>query len=424
MKELTAVVLGYGDRGGSYAVYAAKHPEELDIVAIAEPGDARREHAQKLHNLSDDMVFTDWKQIAEMPKFADFAIIATQDKMHTEPALAMIEKGYNLLLEKPMAPTPEECKIITEAAEKKGVKVVVCHVLRYTPFWRKLKDIIDDGEIGEIMSIIHMENVGNLHQSHSFVRGNWRRKDESTPMILAKCCHDTDILQWLIGKPCKKVHSFGSLTHFTKENKPEGAPARCTDGCPHVDTCFYDAVWQYCECQEWDSIYRRKMVTNKPEPTIEDVMEALKTGPYGRCVYDCDNDVVDHQVVNMEFEGGCTVSFTMSAFNKGARDIRIFGTKGEIIASMEENKISIFSFATRETKEYQLEKMGLNIDSGHGGGDEGIMRELISYFNGEEPSKSINSARTSYLNHLISFAAEDSRLSNTVIDIDEYAEAL
>ena len=200
MNKVKAIIFGYGSRGESYAKYAIDHPEELEIVAVADPVDAKRETAKKRHNLSEDQLYADWKEIASKPQMADFAIIAMQDKMHYEPALAMIEKGYHLLLEKPMAPTAAECKQITEAAEKKGVKVVVCHVLRFTKFWYKLKDMIDNGDVGEIMSIIHMERVGNVHQSHSYVRGNWRREDESSPMIMAKSCHDKYILQWLIGK--------------------------------------------------------------------------------------------------------------------------------------------------------------------------------------------------------------------------------
>ena len=277
MKKLTAVVLGYGMRGSTYAKYAIDHPEEIEIVSIAEPVDNKRKNAQKLHNIPDELAFTDWKQIADKPKMADFAIIAMQDNMHYEPALACIEKGYNLLLEKPMAPTAKECKEITRAAEKKGVKVIVCHVLRFTSFFCALKDIIDSGEIGDVMSVVHMENVGNIHQSHSFVRGNWRNTEESAPMILAKSCHDTDILQWLVGKECKKVQSFGSLTHFNSANRPEGAPDYCIQGCPKADECFYNAVKLYYDDKE--NMWFRKVCTDKVDPTDEDVLKAIQTGP-------------------------------------------------------------------------------------------------------------------------------------------------
>ncbi len=420
MKKLTAVILGYGMRGQAYAKYSVDHPEELEIVAVAEPVEDKLNLAKRQHNLLEDKCFTTWEQLADLPKIADFAVISMQDNMHCEQSLKMIEKGYNLLLEKPMAPTAHECKLISEAAEKKGVKIIVCHVLRFTQFFCKIKDIIDNGDLGDIMSMVHMENVNDLHQSHSFVRGNWRNSKESAPMILAKSCHDTDIIQWLIGKPCKKVQSFGSLTHFTKENRPEGAPDYCVQGCPKADECLYNAVKLYYD--DKDNLWFRGVATNKVLPTDEEVMEAITTGPYGRCVYACDNDVVDHQVVNMEFEGGTTVSFSMNAFNKGGRFIRIFGTMGELYGDMDENTIEVFSFKTREFTNYNLNKIGHDITSGHGGGDTGIMVDLMKYFGEDEQSKSICNINTSYMNHLICFAAEESRLNGTVIDLEKFAE--
>ena len=318
MKKLTAVVLGYGMRGSTYARYATDHPDEVEIVAIADPVENKRAYAKEKHNLPDDMLFTDWKDVAKLPKLADFAIIAMQDNMHYEPALACIEKGYNILLEKPMAPTARECREISEAAEKKGVKVIVCHVLRFTQFFCALKDLLDGGKIGEVMSIVHMENVGNTHQSHSFVRGNWRNSEESCPMILAKSCHDTDILQWLVGKKCRKVQSFGGLDHFNAAHRPEGAPDYCIQGCPHGETCFYNAVKLYYDDKD-NAWFRGVAANTATNPSDEAVKEAITHGPYGRCVYACDNDVVDHQIVNMEFEGGTTVTFSMNCFNKGGR---------------------------------------------------------------------------------------------------------
>ena len=423
MSKLKAIVLGFGGRGSSYAKYAIEHPEELEIVAVAEPLEAKRMSAKKLHNLSDEQLFADWKEIAALPKMADFVMITTQDAMHYEPALAMIEKGYHLLLEKPMAPTALECKEITEAAEKKGVKVVVCHVLRFTKFWYQLKEMIDNGDVGEVMSVIHMEKVGNLHQSHSYVRGNWRREDESAPMIMAKSCHDMDILQWLIGKDCRQVQSFGSLTHFTKANQPEGAPDYCVKGCPVADTCPYNAEKLYYD--DKDNLWFRSVATNKVEmPTDEEVWEAISSGPYGRCVYACDNDVVDHQVVNMEFEGGCTATFTMNAFNEGGRNIRIFGTKGEIVADMEAGTIRLYSFETKKTTNYDVDAVDGEIPGGHGGGDTGIMIDMVKYVSGDVTSKSVCALRDSYLSHLICFAAEESRAKNVVVDLQEYSKEL
>lgn len=422
MKTLTAVVIGFGARGSTYAAYAWDHPEELKIVAVAEKMPVRQETAKKRHGLSDDQIYSDWHDLANQPRMADFAIIATQDNMHFEPAMAMIDKGYNLLLEKPMAPTPEACKAITEAAERKGVKVIVCHVLRFTKFWAAVKNLIDDDAIGNVMSMVHMENVGNEHYSHSYVRGNWRNTKESSCMLIAKSCHDMDLIRWLIGKKCKQVQSFGSLTYFSAANKPEGAPDRCMDGCPAAETCVYNAVKIYCDNK--DNWFRIVAAGTVDQPTDEEVEAAIASGPYGRCVFACDNDVVDHQVVNMEFEDGCTATFSMTPFNLGGRFIHIFGTKGELIGNMEDCTIDLFSFDTRKTTHYTTEQIGSSIASGHGGGDTGIMIDLLTYLRGEGRSKSICEVRTSYENHLIGFAAEESRVRNQIINIEDYAEKL
>ncbi len=423
MKKISAVVVGFGGRGAMYARYALEHPEELEILAVADPNPVRLGTAKERHNLPHDRLFTTWEDLAAQPKMADFAIIATQDNMHYAPALALIEKGYHLLLEKPMAPTAKECKDITEAAERKGVKVVVCHVLRFTNLWRSIKKAIDDDRLGKVMSIIAMENVGNLHQSHSFVRGDWRNTAESTCMIMAKCCHDMDILNWLLGSKCTHVQSFGSRSHFRPENRPEGAPDRCIEGCPHGETCYYNAVKIYLEDKKnlW---FRRTAAKTINMPTDEQVEEALKTGWYGRCVYACDNDVVDHQVVNMQFDDGCTVSFTMNAFNAGGRCIRVFGTKGELVYEPGAEVLKIYPFATRQWEDIPFKGVGNDITSGHGGGDTGIMIDLLAMLRGEEPSKSICEVHTSYESHLIGFAAEQARLENRVVSLEEFDKSV
>ena len=419
MKKITAIVAGYGGRGAAYAQYATEHPELMQVVAVAEPHEGRRQTAKERHNLSDDRLFVTWEDLAAQPKMADFAIIGTQDNMHFGPAMALIEKGYHLLLEKPMAPTPEECKTIAEAAKAKGVHVVVCHVLRYTQFWRSIKSIIDSGKLGKIMSVIHMENVGHLHQSHSFVRGHWRNSKESNCMILAKSCHDMDLLQWLVGQKCEKVHSFGSLSHFCPENQPQGAPDRCTDGCPFAETCHYNAIKLYYDDKE--NLWFRGAATHSlGRPTDEEVMHALKNGPYGRCVYKCDNDVVDHQVVNLEFADGCTASFTMNAFNEGGRFIRIFGTEGELVSGKNQDQLEVFSFATKAWETVDISVHGNDVTSGHGGGDTGIMEAVLGLLRGETPCNSLGDVQTSYENHLIAFAAEKARVEGTVVTLDEF----
>ena len=425
MKKLSLILIGGGDRGSSYLKSLQIRPECFELVAIAEPVKEKREYLRDLYNVPDEMCFESYDKLLELPKIADVAMICTQDKMHYEPAMLAIEKKYDLLLEKPVAPTPEECFKICEAAIRNNVKVLVCHVLRYTPFYKKVKEFISKGSIGDIVNIVHTEGVGNVHMSHSFVRGNWRKTDESAPMILAKCCHDTDLLQWLVGEPCTKVHSFGTRAFFRKENAPEGAVKRCTDSCPHKDECFYYAPDLY-KIDTAEVQHFRAIAANKFNPTDDEVDEILKTSPYGRCVYYCDNDVVDHQVVNMQFGENKHATLTMSAFNKGGRVTTFMGTKGELRADMENQSLEFYDFATRETVQIYTPdaEFDQSIAGGHGGGDSGIMQDLYDYIVKNNPSDSISDITVSCLSHLICFAAEESRLNNTVVDMDDFTNML
>ena len=418
MKKLKVIVIGLGSRGTTYTKHGFEACPEFELVGIADPDPERRNHVKNLCNLDESVCFENWEDILALPKFADAAIIATQDKMHFEPAMKAIELGYHLLLEKPAAPTPEECFKIADAANKKGVHVIVCHVLRFTPFFRTLKKIIDDVKIGKIMNIVHTEGVGNIHQSHSYVRGNWHKEADSSPMLLAKSCHDIDILQWLLGEKCTRVHSFGSLSHFCAANKPEGAPEFCAQGCPVESECPYSALKIYA-CEK--SSYIRR-ASKKHNPTEEDVRRVLFETNYGRCVYQCDNDVVDHQVVNLEYESGATVSFTMSAFNKGGRKIHIMGTKGEIYAGMADPAVTLYEFETGKKSEILVADAVADeeITGGHGGGDRGIMRSFCQYLCGTYTGNSVTEITTSIENHLVTFAAEQSRREGTVVTIDEY----
>lgn len=419
MAKNKVIVIGCGSRGKKYSdVMADLYGDDFEVVAVAEPVDDRREYMRKKHGIPENMCFTTWEPLLALPKMADVALIATMDRDHYAPAMKAIELGYNLLLEKPIAPTPEECRSIQRAAEEKGVFVLVCHVLRFTSFFCALKDIIDSGEIGRVMSVQHIEGVGDVHQTHSFVRGNWGNSERSSCMILQKTCHDMDILAWLIGKKCDAVQSFGSLSYFTRENAPEGAPERCIEGCPHSDSCPYDAVKLYLES---DSGWFRCASTKKVNPTDEDVESAIRNTQYGKCVYKCDNDVVDHQTVNMRFGDVC-VDFCMSAFTKGGRVLRIMGTKGEINATMSGNKIEVFSFLTRKTRQHDCSTVTTSegITGGHGGGDEGIVYALRELLSGRV-SKSVCSVGESCDNHMISFAAEESRLNGgELINMNEF----
>lgn len=420
MKKLKIALIGAGGRGKAYTDAMIKYPDKYQLIAVAEPVKEKRDYIQQLHNISEENCFESWEEFLKLPKMADVVLICTQDKDHYVPAMEAIRKKYDLLLEKPVTPNPRQCMEIANEAEKYGVKVIVCHVLRYTKFYKTIKKCITSGALGEIMNINHTEGVGNIHYSHSYTRGNWRKEAEAAPMILAKSCHDVDLVQWLIGEACTSIQSYGTLSHFCNENAPKDAPDYCMNGCPHKDDCFYYApelykpdAWAWC---------LKHVVADKFDPTYEEVLKALEKGPYGRCVYKCDNDVVDHQIVNMKFGEDKYVCFTMSAFNKEGRTTTIMGTKGQLISSMADSSIELYDFATQNTITVMSPDADFDntINGGHGGGDEGIIIDLYEYIANNNPSESISDIFESCRNHLICFAAEKSRAENSVVDMGQY----
>ena len=422
MKKLKVILIGAGDRGMRYTNIMKDMPEKYEVIAVAEPIENRREFVKEKHSIPDDMCFTDWNPLLEKGKIADLCLIATMDRDHFAPAMKAIELGYDVMLEKPIAPTQEQCTAIHKAAKEKGVKVIICTVLRYSEVFNCLKRIIDEGRVGKIMSINHEECVGFLHQSHSFVRGNWGNSERSSNMLLQKSCHDIDILQWLLGKKCKKVQSFGTLSYFTEENAPEGAPEYCYQGCPEADTCPFNAIKVYYDDKE--NGWFRGAATKHVYHTDEMVEKAIKETQYGKCVFRCDNDVVDHQTVNMLFEDNVTVTFSMNAFNAGGRHIHIMGTKGEIRAALDSGSpITVYTHATKQSEEFDIYGTD-GVVGGHGGGDGGIVATVYDYLIGEYTGNSIPDISESYYNHSIVFAAEKSREENSVVDFAEYFSQL
>lgn len=424
MKKLKVILIGAGGRGRGYTDLMAEIPDKYEIVAVAEPIECRRNYIRDKHNVPENMCFPTWEPLLAMDKFADVAMVCTMDRDHYAPTMAAIEKGYDMLLEKPVAPTPEQCIAMANAAKEKGVKILVCHVLRYTFYFRKLKELIDNGTIGRVMSIQADECVGNVHQSHSFVRGNWRNEQESSFMLLQKCCHDMDVLQWLLGKKCTKAHSFGSLTYFNSDNAPEGSTEYCYN-CPCKDECYYDAAKIY-NINNTESAWMLKRATDELDASQSSIDHMLRTTDFGKCVFRSNNNVVDHQVVNLEFEDGATVSFSMNAFNEGGRHIRINGTKGELVGDAGTSEIDFYDFATRKhTLIKAMENAcGDSIATGHGGGDGGIILDLYKYLTGEIGAEGLSEIGISAENHMIAFAAEHSRLTGTVVDVDEFVKSL
>ena len=416
---ITAIMIGAGQRGHEvYGAYRNGHTDRLTFVAVAEPNKARRERFAKEQNIPRENCFSTWEDLLEKDVMADCAFVCTQDRMHTKTAKLAMEKGYNVVLEKPMAPTAQECIELGEYSEKYNKSLNVCHVLRYSEFFTTIQGFIVEGLLGEIVNIRHAENVSFWHQAHSFVRGNWRNSQETTPMVLQKTCHDMDILSWLIGKPCKKVSSFGGIHEFTIDKKPLLAPNRCTDGCPHSKECLYNAEDFYLgENTAWP------VSVISEDTSVEARRKALENGPYGRCVYACDNDVVDHQVTNLEFEGGITASLTMTAFtNDCTRYIEIMGTKGCLRAEMNKfgeksnaNEIFLTDFKTGETTVHYAKDKGLM--NGHEGADVLMTDNFVTQIENQELD-GLTSAKHSIESHLMSIAAEKSRLEGIVVEID------
>ena len=429
MREVTAIIIGAGDRGLGYAEFGVKNPGQMKIVGVAEPRKDRREKVAAWYNIPEDMCFDDYNPLLAKGKVADMAIIATQDNMHYDPTMRAIDLGYDILLEKPIAPTLDECIEIAKAADDKGVIFSLCYVLRYTQFYRKIKEIIDSGKIGRLINIQHIENIGFWHYVHAFVRGHWRNSEESCPMILAKCCHDMDILNYLVGANPAKVSSFGDLTYFKEENAPAGSTDRCTDNCELRDGCPYSAARLYLREENPENVgWPADVVT--PDKTLEGRIKALETGRYGKCAWRSDNNVADNQVCVMNYENGVNVSFTASAFSRHiSRETKVMGSHGEIVGHLGEDGAIIdlsefkqFNFAGAVGAQAAKERvMSIRVEDmhGHGGGDMVLMKDFVDLVRDRDPAL-ISAAKNTIMSHVLAFAAEKSRLENRVVNIDEY----
>lgn len=405
MKKIA--ILGYGGRGYNYAKICSRMTTDYEVVAVIDNSNDKLELARRMSKLNDSQLFSSLDSFLESPKIAEWLFVCTQDKDHKEHTIKALKKGYNILLEKPVACTPEDCIEIERTAKQLHREVAVCHVLRYSVYYEKIKEVIDNGILGQIVAIDQVENVGFWHQAHSFVRGDWRRKDESTPMILAKCCHDLDIAVYLANSKCRQVMSQGQLNYFKKENAPEGATEYCLGGCKAKETCPYDCEKLYVKPLK----HKPKSIIKNAWPqsrlmsdsivTVPKLYDAMKTTRYGKCVFFSDNDVVDYQVTTMLFENGINSTLTMTAFSGPSyRETRIRGSLGELVCDMSRSEIVLHQFGKKK-KKIKIE----NRLDGHGNGD----KRLIEYLSEDKLKTDIS---LSIESHLIGFAAEESRLNN------------
>lgn len=412
-------ILGLGSRGATtYGDYLITL-NDVKISAICDIDKDKLNFYQNKYHVEKKDCFLNSEDFFKAGKLADILIIATMDQDHYSQAMKALDLKYHLLLEKPIALNLKQCLDIENKALKNNLYVVVCHVLRYSLFYKKIKEIVNSKILGNIININTTENVGYWHQAHSFVRGNWNNSNKTSPMILQKCCHDFDILNWIIDKKPLNVSSFGSLSLFKKENVPKDSSNYCYD-CKIQNNCPYNAVKYYVDSIKNDKDLGWPYDVVVLNPTKDKVLAAIKNGPYGRCVYKCDNNVVDHQIVNIQYEDNITATHTMCAFSKDCyRDIKIFATRGDLIANTLNNTIIYHTFV--DNKEFVIDVSKLTDDlSGHMGGDKLMINELLKLIN-KETSQLDSSIEKSVLSHVIAFAAEESRINKgVVINLNEF----
>jgi predicted dehydrogenase len=411
-QPVSFLVLGCGGRGRNFMSWCERNPKLGRVVAIAEPDAARRETLATIHGIPPERQFESWETALAVPKLADAVINTLMDRLHHASSLAALKLGYHMLLEKPMATSLEECMAIEGAARASGKHVAVCHSSRYSPVYSETKRILDSGAIGRLISFDQLEGVDPIHQSHSFVRGNWGNSERSTFMLLAKSCHDIDVFAWLVGRRCRKVSSFGALTFFRPESAPPGAGLRCTS-CRIERDCMYSALKIYhSPATHWYAGHAG--LAKQPS---EYVLQQLETGPYGKCVWHTDNDVVDHQVVNFLFDDDVTGTFTMTAFAPHGRRLRLNGTLGYLTTNTEDLRIDVVRFADGATTSVAIPPRA----GSHGGSDDVLMRNFVDSILQNDPSLILTDATESLASHRIVFAAETSRLSGEMIDLEAFA---
>ena len=406
---MKCVLIGAGSRGMLYARWAKAHG--VDTVAVAEVRPDRLQQAGEELQIPQARLFSAADHLFACGKLADTAIVASLDKAHFGHVMAALDAGYDVLLEKPISPSAWECLEVERRALALGRKVTVCHVLRYHALIAAIREILDSGELGRVVNIKHTENVGNWHMAHSFVRGNWHSSAETAPIILAKSCHDMDLLLWFTKAHCKRIAAFGSLDYFRRENAPAGSAERCCD-CAVAEQCRFEATKVYLPgLGAWPT----DMVCL--EQTEEAVMEALRTSPYGRCVFRCDNDVCDHMSVAMEFDSGATATFTLNGHSdRMYRQFHIMCTEGEIEADDRTNRLTIRRFPASGVDPEQVEVRQIETsDIGHGGSDLVMMEDFFLRGGADRSAVSL-----SVESHLMALAAEESRLTGRVVSLDEF----
>lgn len=419
MSRIDVALIGAGNRGRAvFGAYALRHPERMRIVALAEPREDRRRATAAEHGLAPERVFADWRGLLRARPDAHAAIVATGDTEHVEPALAAIAAGYHLLLEKPIAPQPADCLRVTEAAERAGRILQIGHVLRYTDFYARVHEIVASGRLGRVAMIDLREHVAYWHMAHSYVRGKFRNRALAAPFLLAKSCHDLDLLAWLAEGRATRLASFGSLGIYRPELAPPGAAARCGSACSVQASCPWDAARFYLGPDE-------RLAQHWPwtdlcaDPTRSAREAALATSDYGRCVFRCDNDVADHQVVAVEFDTGLTATLGVhGTASEERRTLRISGSAGELRGVLQTGAIEVSRHGSLEREEIRIE----NSAFGHSGGDQGLLDHFCEVVAVGAPERVRASGRVALESHLLGFAAERARAERRVVEMEPFRD--
>lgn len=418
MKKITAVIVGYGNRGSVYADYSFEDPN-FQVVGVVDINPFKLSTAKQRYALSDDQLYESLAAFLEKKPAVDIVINTTMDQDHYHTSMAILGAGYHMLVEKPVVNNKKELLDIAALAKKNGCKVFVCHVLRYTPFYRTVKQLLLDGVIGDIISMEMHEHVAISHFLTSYCRGKWNDEDTcGSPFLLAKCCHDMDLIAWLNNASVPtRISSFGSRSLFVKEKMPADATEYCYQ-CPHYETCIYSAKLQYL--QRDDMPFLTWADLNKPleEITMAEKEEFLKHSNFGRCAYIAGGNLVDRQNLIIEFKDGSCASFTLAAnATKPQRHLHIVGTKGELEGILESNQLIVRkAYCPDETIDLSERIINKVLFGGHSGGDHAIMADIVAYFNGDNTSISMTHIDDSVNGHLLVYAAEESRKSGKTVE--------
>jgi len=416
-RPLTAITLGAGSRGTLYGEYATEFPRELDIVGVAEPIVERNDLYAKTHDIPEENRFVTWEHVLERPKFADMVIISMPDDLHHEPCIQAMRLGYDVLLEKPMAQSEAECREILKVQQETGKVVGIAHVLRYAPYFIDMRKVVRSGKLGRIVNMQHMEPIEWRHMMHSYVRGNWHDSAATTPIILAKSCHDLDIMRWIMDEPCDKITGFGDVSFYKRENAPEGSGDRCLS-CAVEEGCAYSAKKMYLRDKERLHAIM-PVVPEDPEKLNELILHSLKTTNYGRCAFKMENDQPEHLACAMEFRSGATATFSMDGFTSyHGRRTRLMGTKGDLVGDMD--TFTYTDYMTRESFTWDISVSDVKgyEDSGHGGGDYRFLSDLLNAIYHSDESLLTSTVAASVESHVMGFRIEQSRKGGGVQEVN------